>query len=140
MAASSCWTAALQAFSNFSLSTDVKELLVSMAEHAARQSSLVTSSRWCGMAPPQHQHPRLISKEVMTVIVYDVRKGYSALFHRRQHRPQANAAGCLFGRSEPDPAVVGGVCLVPVEVAWLAALARVLRQTHAIDYNSTGPA
>ncbi|ETV78991.1 hypothetical protein H257_07779 [Aphanomyces astaci] len=45
----------------------------------------------------------------------------------------ANAAGCLFApvraRSEADPAVVGGVCLAPVEVAWLAALARVVRQS-----------
>ncbi|ETV71732.1 hypothetical protein H257_13159 [Aphanomyces astaci] len=36
-------------------------------------------------------------------------------------------------RSEADPAVVGGVCLAPVEVAWLAALARVVRQSVESD-------
>ncbi|ETV82537.1 hypothetical protein H257_05140 [Aphanomyces astaci] len=48
------------------------------------------------------------------------------------HSPAANAAGCICApvpvRSEANPAVVGGVCLAPIEVEWLAALARVVRQ------------
>ncbi|ETV69627.1 hypothetical protein H257_14649 [Aphanomyces astaci] len=44
-----------------------------------------------GMAPPQPQHPRLTSKEVMTVIVYDVRKDHSAPFHRYQAHSTVSA-------------------------------------------------
>ncbi|ETV66445.1 hypothetical protein H257_17113 [Aphanomyces astaci] len=44
-----------------------------------------------GTTPPQPQHPRLTSKEVMTVIVYDVRKGHSAPFHRYQAHSTVSA-------------------------------------------------